>query len=288
MHCLFCKQDSTDSKSVEHIIPESLGNTTALLPKGVVCDKCNNYFARKVEQPFLKSIDIRTLRFREALPNKRGIIPSLDGIFSEGISVKVYNPFPGIPLFARKTDVIVSINPEHADSTRIKQHGSIITPAFTDDMIPQNTTIISRFIAKVAFESLAERLSEHDGGLDHLVDAPMYDPIRDYVRLGNIENWPCNIRRIYGMDKLWQDDMGIQQQIVHERDFLLIPVDESSDLLNDDSVLVYPYFVFALFGLEFVIYIADPDADGLDPYKTWLQKNGNVSPLYFGKNEAKR
>lgn len=194
MRCLFCKQDSSTSKSVEHIIPESLGNTTFVLPKGVVCDKCNNYFARKVEQPFMESIDIKTLRFREAIPNKRGIVPPLDGFLSGGIPVKVYNPLPGIPIFARKKDVIFAIEPKYADIAKLSQHSTIITPAFTDEMIPQNTTIISRFVAKVAFESLAQRLSEHDGGLDYLIDEPMYDPIRDYARLGNTGNWPCNIR----------------------------------------------------------------------------------------------
>ncbi len=32
MKCLFCKQSSADTKSVEHIVPESLGNTTFILP----------------------------------------------------------------------------------------------------------------------------------------------------------------------------------------------------------------------------------------------------------------
>lgn len=89
------------------------------------------------------------------------------------------------------------------------------------------------------------------------------------------------------MDKVWQDEMGMQHQIVHESDFLLIPVNEKADLLNDDSVLAYLYFVFALFGLEFVIYMADPDADGLEPYKMWMQKHGNVSPLYYGEKRER-
>ncbi len=36
--CLFCLEDSSSSVSVEHIVPESLGNTTILLPRGFVCD----------------------------------------------------------------------------------------------------------------------------------------------------------------------------------------------------------------------------------------------------------
>ena len=92
MRCLFCKQNSSDSKSVEHIIPESLGNTASILPKGIVCDKCNNYFSRKIEQPFLESIDIKTLRFRQAIPNKRGRVPSVNGILNGKIPIKIHNP----------------------------------------------------------------------------------------------------------------------------------------------------------------------------------------------------
>ncbi|MBO5921575.1 MAG: hypothetical protein J6Q48_04230, partial [Bacteroidaceae bacterium] len=47
MKCIFCKQESTNAKSVEHIIPETLGNKTFVLPLGMVCDQCNNYFSRK-------------------------------------------------------------------------------------------------------------------------------------------------------------------------------------------------------------------------------------------------
>ena len=71
MRCLFCKQDSSNTKSVEHIIPESLGNKTLILPRGYVCDKCNNYFAIKVEKPFMELPEIRQLRFQELIPNKK-------------------------------------------------------------------------------------------------------------------------------------------------------------------------------------------------------------------------
>lgn len=51
VRCIFCKQNSEGSRSVEHIIPESIGNTRHILPRGTVCDRCNNYFSRKVEGP---------------------------------------------------------------------------------------------------------------------------------------------------------------------------------------------------------------------------------------------
>ena len=36
MNCIFCKSDSRESRSTEHVIPESLGNTEHTLPPGVV------------------------------------------------------------------------------------------------------------------------------------------------------------------------------------------------------------------------------------------------------------
>src|SRR4051794_22891977 len=89
MRCIFCKADSSSSRSVEHIVPESLGNVSNLLPPGIVCDQCNNYFARKVEKPVLDSGLFTITRFTQALPNKRGRVPIIGGIIDPGGSVEV-------------------------------------------------------------------------------------------------------------------------------------------------------------------------------------------------------
>lgn len=72
MRCIFCKDDSDNSSSQEHFIPQSLGNTEHILPPGVVCDACNNYFARKIEGPVLGSPMFRLLRAERSVVNKRG------------------------------------------------------------------------------------------------------------------------------------------------------------------------------------------------------------------------
>lgn len=76
MRCIFCKTDTSRSVSVEHIVPESLGNAAHTLPIGVVCDTCNNYFATNVEKPILDSSMFRLLRADRAVANKRGRIPT--------------------------------------------------------------------------------------------------------------------------------------------------------------------------------------------------------------------
>lgn len=42
--CIYCLKNTSNTKGIEHVIPESLGFKETL-PKGYVCDKCNNYFA---------------------------------------------------------------------------------------------------------------------------------------------------------------------------------------------------------------------------------------------------
>ena len=83
MQCIFCKWSTTDERSVEHILPESMGNAEHVLPMGAVCHNCNQYFCRKIERPLLESTLFRHLRSGMGVPSKRGRIPEwnpTDGI----------------------------------------------------------------------------------------------------------------------------------------------------------------------------------------------------------------
>lgn len=75
MRCIFCKNVSDASVSVEHILPESLGNRALYLSVGVVCDNCNNYLSREVEKPMLQSGVFRLIRSERRVPSRRGKIP---------------------------------------------------------------------------------------------------------------------------------------------------------------------------------------------------------------------
>lgn len=86
MRCIFCKNSTVGSKSVEHIIPESLGNTNHILTFGLVCGACNNYFSIKIEKPILDSGMFRFLRMNKRIANKVGRSPSF-----------LANEFPNLP-----------------------------------------------------------------------------------------------------------------------------------------------------------------------------------------------
>ena len=260
MRCLFCKADSRGSQSKEHIIPESLGNTALVLPPGVVCDRCNNYFSREVEKPFLESTGIVFLRFRQRIPSKRGLIPPMFGVLR-----------PGFPALARMhlkgpLDGDVLVPPEAIDHIVAANGGELIFPA--EAPLPCGP-VVSRFLAKVALETMAQRFVDHEGGVDYLADEPKLDSIRNHARRGSQPDWPVNVRRIYGENHRWIDSQGAQVQVLHESDILMSETNEY-------------YLILALFGLEFAINYGGAEIGG---YRDWLSHHGMVSPLYHGKNE---
>lgn len=258
MRCVFCKNDSSDSRSVEHIIPESLGNLSHILPPGVVCDKCNNYFATKVEKPFLETDAIRQLRFQQSVPNKRGRLPEMEGVLLPGFPA-ILRKFPKSPF-----EGFIELEPHAIRHLIASDGGKLILPYAVDP--PER--FVSRFLAKAAGEAMAARLFHNSEWLDSFTDEKQLDEIRNHARRGEIPDWPFHVRRIYDMAAKWVDEEGKAIQLVNEYDILKTDWDEW-------------FFVLALFGLELVINYGGPEIDG---YQRWLNENGHRSPLYTGKN----
>lgn len=273
MRCLFCKKDSSETKSIEHIIPESLGNKSFVLPKGYVCDKCNNYFSREVERPFMEQMNIQLLRFEESIPNKKEKIPAIKGIIeNEEVTVRK-------KIINNEVTMGVEVSPELMDRLMKKEGESrLFLPAFDEELLPPQNSVTSRFIAKIAFEALAVKIPNDQLWLNYLIDNPQFDAIRNHVRLGTTKNWPCSIRRIYKTRQSWEFDGN--SQIIHESDFLL-PNANNAQLDKDGNVLTEIYFIVAILGIEYAINIGGPEIGG---YKKWLSEHNDVSPLYYGKN----
>lgn len=260
MRCLFCKADSSRSRSVEHIIPESLGNSRHILGRGVVCDGCNNYFAKGVEKPFLESPGVKTLRFEQELLSKKGRVPTIGGLLSPGVPVEVTR-FPKLELTS------VAVPPDAFERVIAQKSGQLLIP--TAGPWPTGS-VLSRFMAKIALESMAARLETSEGGLDYLCGEAQLDPLRDHARRGTTPIWPVHVRQLYPSDGYIVDASGDRQQIVHESDFLVTAAGEW-------------YFVLALFGTEFAINLGGPDIDG---YRRWVLEKPGESVLYSLKNLA--
>jgi hypothetical protein len=258
VRCIFCKAESSASRSVEHILPESIGNSKLVLPRGVVCDKCNNYFAKAVEKPFLEAEAVRQMRFHEGLPSKKGRVPTIVGLLDPDIPVKLVRD-------AKDGSLSVNVPVEHFQRLTQQHEGRLLLPM---GGAPPTGSVLSRFFAKVAMESMAARLTHDPNLMDQFIDDPQLDPLRGHARRGQPTQWPVHVRRIYAANSRTAGTDGSWRQVMHESDFLVTAGQEI-------------YFVQAIFGVEFTINIGGPDLDG---YAVWLKVNNQVSPLYVPKN----
>jgi hypothetical protein len=257
MRCLFCEGDASRSRGIEHVIPQSLGNTTLTLRPGVVCDGCNNYFAREVERPFLEAGPIVSLRFRQAVPSRRGRVPAATGVLTPDIDVNVER-VNDAPYGA----VVRSSDPALVPKMLASRRPCVLFDADGD----LTSKVVSRFLAKVAVEAMAAKLLTEPALLASFIEDDALDPLRGHARRG-IGTWPFNIRRIYREDACWIDQEGSYRQVKWELDFHRTRRGEL-------------YLILAVFGLELVLNVGGPAVDG---YREWLWANGFASPLYRGK-----
>lgn len=88
--CLFCKSLNNSFLSIEHIFPESLGNKEKILPKGVVCDKCNNEILSCLDAELLDFEPIKFLRTIHGVESKKGKVP-----ISSFENIRIENPNKG-------------------------------------------------------------------------------------------------------------------------------------------------------------------------------------------------
>ncbi|HEY1717741.1 MAG TPA: HNH endonuclease [Verrucomicrobiae bacterium] len=261
MRCIFCKQNSDACVSIEHIIPESLGNIEHILPKGWVCDSCNNYISLKVEKPFLDSPFGRQARFEMRVPNKKGRVPTVFGMHAQSKTIIElgYSKDDGMSFNAAKAlDETKLIN-----AIKSQERGTFYFPVTPN--LPDNNYITSRFIAKVGLEVLAHRFIKNPEWNKDFIETIELDELRNYVRIGNPNLiWPFHMRRIYEQDLLFVDEKQVSYEVLHEFDILITDTNEY-------------YAIIAIFGVEFVINLGGPLLDG---YLNWFGKNKGQSPLY--------
>ena len=60
--CIYCLSEDGPFESEEHFVPESLGNESLLLPRGVVCDECNHGLLAKLDQHLAEESAVSFLR----------------------------------------------------------------------------------------------------------------------------------------------------------------------------------------------------------------------------------
>lgn len=259
MHCIFCKADSTSSRSVEHVIPESLGNIEHTLRAGVVCNKCNNYFAHSVEEPLLSDPYFREKRFQSIVLSKKGQPPRVLGIHMPGsTAVEVFPNMDGSGISVGVANA--SDERRWITSLHNTNEGRLIIPK----PLHPDEQLMSRFLAKVALECLTLRLVNIEGGQEEITSKVELDPIRNYARRGGSKVWPFHARPLYAHDFVFSGVNGEDYEVLHEWTLLY----------EDPGTL---YLILAIFGVEYAMNMGEPETE---TYKEWLRKNANRSHLY--------
>lgn len=69
--CLYCLKDASGATSQDHPLLEALG-TSEVLPKGFVCDRCNRYFGKHLDQPLADYLPIAERIVLGRIAGKKG------------------------------------------------------------------------------------------------------------------------------------------------------------------------------------------------------------------------
>lgn len=216
MRCIFCKQSSENSNSVEHILPESLGNTKNILRKGIVCDKCNNYFSIKIEQPLLNLPFFKQLRARNSIHSKKNKIPIENLWFhhklipQEEIGIEFYKFRNSIP--------IISIPQPFASLMMNSKSDEFLITSLAGDKPPENNRLLARFLGKIGLEVIAQLSVEKNVDLNILINHEGLDLLRNYVRYDSGDFiWQYNARKIHGENEkfYYHNDLNTAVDILY-------------------------------------------------------------------------
>lgn len=272
MYCIFCHKDSSSSRSVEHIIPESLGNKSMFLPHGYVCDECNHYFAIKIEKEILSQPYFISLRSRTEIYSKKNKL------------VKQSIRFPDVSLYSDvqiQTSSGLTILLEDECIYNKIESGEIKTieiPYIQEPEYPNKE--MSRFLSKYAYEYFLYNMGrdKYDLCVQELLgkENDILKLLREYARFGKGEYWQYSQRRVNSEGGIvYRNDNYCE--VLYEMGFFI----KEHNFISKDIIESEIYFVMIIAGIEYAICISDQN---ISEYLKWIAKNENISPIRKGEN----
>lgn len=159
--CIFCKSTTGRFTTREHILPESLGGGDwAVLPEGLLCDKCQNIFGSSIEQQALADYPFSYFRAFSGIPTKKGKPPwfaSWEGTIKASLQ-------PGI----------VDYEPSGIFRNAVEEGRKSVIRLLAHPLKPQ---MVCRFLLKMGLEVVATDNTE-------VVFHKKFDEARNFALLG--------------------------------------------------------------------------------------------------------
>jgi hypothetical protein len=206
--CIFCSSNGPFS-TVEHIIPESLGNDDLVL-RSEVCDGCQRYFGKEIEQFVLEKTPLAFWRTYIGIRTKRGKNPSVDlsqPATEKGILPTVHSRHNNIG-FTYHEDGSVSANINDPQIIRGILEG--IKDRFVLVFTPKILHMFGRFLCKVGIELLC--LTDRN-----LASTKNLDNARRYARFGEFEGlWPIfhfSKGTLDDLKEIRKDNLGFEEEV---------------------------------------------------------------------------
>jgi len=200
MACLFCGSSGPFS-TVEHVIPESLGNDDLML-EGQVCDGCQRYFGKEVEHYVLNKSPIGLWRVLLGTRTKKGKRPKADlsqPSAQKGVLRCVSSHHDDVA-FEALQDESLELTKISSDLAEQIERGE--RSQFRFVFTPYALYMLGRFLCKVGLELVCVADPEE-------ARTPRYDVARKYARFGPWKPlWPI----------LWYQAGSIDQLKVWKRD----------------------------------------------------------------------
>lgn len=174
MNCIFCN-NNIEKESIEHIVPESLGNERYILKPNCLCGDCNNSFSKFEAEAISKTI-LGFERARLGIKTKKGK-PSIGEV--QDIKFTAHDELKKNYITAH------GIKSEHIVGTNEKDRTfQVKVPAFDN-----NAMATSKLILKIGFESIYQSkkcfIKEFD-----------FNELKNYLLKKDNKDWPFITSRV--------------------------------------------------------------------------------------------
>ena len=152
--CLFCSSSSGPFTTIEHPIPESLGNDEMFIEPGWVCDTCNHYFGTKVEAAALNYPPFGIERVAARVPTKKGKLPH-------------FHSETGLWLLPSDFRDVLILGVDRED--QLLSHPGLSEGYLTFPHDPRQDFYIARMLIKMGLELLtqADEIDPYDSSFDN-------------------------------------------------------------------------------------------------------------------------